>query len=353
MKIKSFSQFHKKVSLTGLVIAASFSLAGCGAVKKDMAETKKENYVKSSHTLETVEKGDMESSYSLSLKGADYEKIDYAIDIDLINEGIALGTIVFDGCYVALGQHVKKGDLLISYTDKELDKKIKGYTDEISDKYTLIEHYEELMQIDPSNDLSNDIKDVKDRIEVLELYKQEALAKRDKFRVYAKEDGNISFVYDKVSEYQGYIWEPTSNGRYIVVSETTGSSVFSATTEEENDFKVGDVYEATSSLNKYKMKITDVEKTGGVTKLTFVPEDEDAEILPDAALSLVIDRPVMKDVIYVNSKAIKYTSDEKPFVYTVDENGFRHAVMVELGERIDNNVIILSGLSGGEEVSID
>ena len=341
----------KKQVTTILIASFALLLTGCGATKKELADPKKTQYVKSVHSVETVQKGDMESSFSLTLKGADYEKIDYSVSIDDINIGLETGDLSFDGCFVTLGQHVEKGDLLLSYTDKKLDKELKGYEDSIGDNEALIDHYRELMEIDPSADHSDEIQALKDKNEVLYLYKAEAEKKRDNYRIYAKEEGTISFVYEGMNENYGRIWEPGQ--RFNVISESTGTSVFSASTDEEYEFKVGDVYEATSSLNKYSMTVTDVEKTGSTSKITFVPTDENQSIQPDATLTLKINRPAMKDVVYVNAKAIRYTEAEAPFVYTVDENGFRHAVLIEVGERIDNNVIILSGLNGGEEVSID
>ncbi|MBR1675514.1 MAG: hypothetical protein IJ703_11240 [Eubacterium sp.] len=342
---------NKKVVTPILIAGFAVCLTGCGATKKELADPKKSQYVKSVHSLATVEKGDMESSFSLTLKGADYEKIDYSVNISDINIGLETGELSFDGCFVTLGQHVDKGDLLLSYTDKKLDKEIKGYTDSIRDNDALIEHYEELMDIDPSKDYKEDIEALEDKNDVLYLYKAEAEKKRDNYRIYAKEEGTISYIYDDMVENQGLIWE--AGERFNVISESTGSSIFSTSTEENYEFKVGDVFEATSSLNKYSLTVTEVEKVGGTTKITFAPTDEDVSIQPGATLTLKINRPVMKDVVYVNAKAIKYTEAEAPFVYTIDEDGFRHAVLVELGERIDSNVIILSGLDGGEEVSID
>lgn len=342
----------KKIIMAALSASLLFA-SGCGAVKRELAEPDKDSYVKSAHSLVTVERGDMESSFSISLKGADYEKINYAVDVDTINNGLNDGNLVFDGCYVSLGQYVHKGDLLASYTDKKLDKEIKDYEDKMTENNNLIEHYQELMNIDPDKDYSEEISSIRGNNEVLALYIEEAEIKRDNYRIYAKEDGTISFVYDKMSEYLGYIWEYTGSGKYIIIAESTGENIFSATTEEEYDFKVGDVYEAVSSLNKYRMVVTSVEKTGGATKVSFVPEDENLPLSPDSTFILEVKRPVKKDVVYVNYKAIRYTDDSNAFVYVVDEDGYRHAVMVTIGDRIDANVIILDGLNGGEEVSID
>ena len=118
----------KKQVTTILIASFALLLTGCGATKKELADPKKTQYVKSVHSVETVQKGDMESSFSLTLKGADYEKIDYSVSIDDINIGLETGDLSFDGCFVTLGQHVEKGDLLLSYTDKKLDTPLRSPT---------------------------------------------------------------------------------------------------------------------------------------------------------------------------------------------------------------------------------
>lgn len=353
MKIRVTKKRSRGVNTAVLLMAAVMALSGCGSRKQELVFPENEQYVKSNHSLVTVKRGDVESSFSLTLKGTEYERIDYSVDINMINSGIDSDRLVFDGCYVSPGQQVKKGDLLISYTDKALDREIKGYDDEINGNNDLIDHYTEMMEIDPSIDHSEEIKDLRDRNEVLSLYRKEAEAKRDNFKIYAKADGSITFVYDKITDYQGYIREYSRNGKYIILAEITGESVFSTTTEESYTFKEGEVHEAISVLNEYRMRVAGIEKVDGKTEVTFVPEDENVRIPPDTTLYMDIERPVMKDIVYVSSKAVRYFMNGDTYVYTVDEDGFRHAVAVELGDRIEGDVVILSGLQGGEEVSLD
>ena len=343
---------RKKIRKTALFIGTALVfMTGCGSKKKDLLIPEKEQYAKTEHLVETVQCGDLKTSFSLLLKGKDYTRIEYRVNPNDINTMIDSGELVFDGCYVSQGQKVNKGDLLLSYTSRKLDEEEKKYQDEINENNMTIEHYERLMDIDKSTDYSGQISRLRDKNEVLTLQKAEVEKKRDEFRIYAEEDGTISYVYKDMTEYLGYIFMGDTS--FVVISESTGSSIFTVDTDEDYDFKLGEIYEATTSMNTYKMKLTAIEDAGEKRNLTFEPEDETIQIPADTVLTMKIDRPIKKNAVYVSSKAIKKSNDDRSLVYIIDENGFRHAVEVETGEFVENKVIITKGLSGGESVSLD
>ena len=66
-----------------------------------------------------------------------------------------------------------------------------------------------------------------------------------------------------------------------------------------------------------------------------------------------IDKPVVKNVVYVNKKAVFDGSGEKKYVYTVNEDGYRNAVEVTVGDTVDDYTVIKSGLKAGEQVVIN
>ena len=66
-----------------------------------------------------------------------------------------------------------------------------------------------------------------------------------------------------------------------------------------------------------------------------------------------IEKPVVKNVVYVNKKAVFVGSDEKSYVYVVDDQGYRSAVQVEVGATVDDKTIITTGLKAGEQVVIN
>ena len=69
-------------------------------------------------------------------------------------------------------------------------------------------------------------------------------------------------------------------------------------------------------------------------------------------LEVVKDKPVIPNVTYVDKDAVN-TVDGTYFVYKFDDDGYREIVPVEVGDIVDNYVIIKSGLTAGEQVSID
>ena len=55
----------------------------------------------------------------------------------------------------------------------------------------------------------------------------------------------------------------------------------------------------------------------------------------------------------MNKKAVFDGSDEKKYVYTVNEDGYRNAVEVTVGDTVDDYTVIKSGLKAGEQVVIN
>ncbi|SEF98436.1 Multidrug efflux pump subunit AcrA (membrane-fusion protein) [Eubacterium ruminantium] len=327
-------------------------LSGCGKDERALAEPNRNPYARSEHVLETVQRGDLESSFSLTLRGSDFVRIDYKINPEMIYTMLDKGELTFDGCFVSQGQTVKEGDLLLSYTSKKLDDEAKGYEESIAANNATIDHYRNLMYIDSSQDYSGEIERLNDQNEVMRLYLEDVEKKRNQFRIYAEKDGTITFVYKEINEYGGYIWQ--GGDSFIIMSEATGSSIFSVVTDEDYPFKLGDVFEAKTAMNIYQLKLTNIEDDDKGKKLTFEPVEEGVQIPADTVLTLNINRQTMKDVVYVNSKAIKKADDDKTFlVYVVDDDGFKHAVVVETGKIVSNKTVIEKGLSGGETLSLD
>ena len=88
-------------------------------------------------------------------------------------------------------------------------------------------------------------------------------------------------------------------------------------------------------------------------KVTFQPVSDMAGITEADTLKMVIEKPVVKNVIYVNKKAVFDGSDEKKYAYVVDEDGNRSAVEVTVGDTVDDKTIVKSGLKAGEQVVVN
>ena len=144
-----------------------------------------------------------------------------------------------------------------------------------------------------------------------------------------------------------------------MITVASGSSNYTVTTDDTYEFKVGDEYEADYEVAKYNMKVIDVKKytddaTGkDMQTILFEPVDNMAGISEDNKLTMTIHKPVIKNVVYVPEKAVCEKSEGQYYVYTINDDGYRLAVDVTVGETVDGSTIIKSGLTAGEQVTIN
>ena len=216
----------------------------------------------------------------------------------------------------------------------------------------LIEHYQKLMQIDGSEDYSDDIASLKEDIQIADTYIKEQNEKMKEYCLIAEKDGTVTYV----NEWLGYGYASSSDNLVTVAS---GSSNYTATTDDDYEFKKGDVYQADYEVASYDMKVIDVsqyeDKATGkqMQKILFEPVDSMAGISEEDVLTMTIHKPVISNVIYVDEKAINEKSEDNYYVFTINDDGFRTAVDVTIGETVDGYTIIKSGLKAGEQVTVN
>ena len=293
-------------------------LTGCSDRKvSDKPAINIEPYAMTVHERATVKEGNISSQIKLTLKPDGFSSKDYSVKQD---------DFEVDQINVKNGDKVKKGDVMISFKADEINKTIDEYTRKKEEDQLLIDHYSRLMGIDSSNDYSEDIKSLKEDIELSTLYIQEQQEKLKEYQVIAEADGIVTYVNEWL-EY-GY-----ASADETLVSVASGSDAFIGSTEDLTyEFNIGDVFTATQGVATYDMKLVDVEQV--------------------MELEVVIDKPVISNFTYVDKSAVK-TVDGTYYVYRFDEDGYREIVPVEVGDTVDNYVIIKSGLNAGEQVSID
>ena len=93
-----------------------------------------------------------------------------------------------------------------------------------------------------------------------------------------------------------------------------------------------------------------IEEIEGETKLNFVMAVEG--ITGVEKMVMVLNKPTLKDVCYVPEECV-FIVDDKTYVYTLDENGFREAIPVTVGQTIDGKTVIEQGLEQGQKVVIN
>lgn len=338
---------HIKKGMTYILCAGMVAalLSGCSSRKTESSKPSIhiDEYTKVGYDTATVQSGDIAPVLELDLSPDKYETKSYKVQQD---------DYKVEKVNVAKGDRVKAGDIMVQFKADEIQKTIDEYTQEKEEKQLLIEHYQKLMQIDGSEDYSDDIESLKEDLTIADTYIKEQNEKMKDYCLIAEKDGTVTYVDDSLG--YGY-----ANSAPNLITVASGSSNYTVTTDDTYEFKVGDEYEADYEVAKYNMKVIDVKKytddaTGkDMQTILFEPVDNMAGISEDNKLTMTIHKPVIKNVVYVPEKAVCEKSEGQYYVYTINDDGYRLAVDVTVGETVDGSTIIKSGLTAGEQVTIN
>lgn len=339
------SGIGRKIFAAALAGVLTVSLTACSSGDRQVGDAKIniEPYSKVEFNTEKVSSGDIQSTLTLELKPDGYSSKDYSIQ---------QSDYQIDEVKVKKGDKVAKGDVMIQFKATEIQKTIDQYTEQKEKDRLLIDHYTRLAEIDKSQDYSADIASAKEDMDVADTYIKEQNERMKDYQLIAAKAGTVTYI-DSDLQY-GYV---TAGQTLITVD--SGSSDYVSETNDTYKFKEGEVYEAdfqeaTFSLKlikceKYKSKATGEE----MQKVTFQPVVDMAGVTEADTLKMVIEKPVVKNVIYVNKKAVFTGSDDKTYAYVVDDAGNRSAVEVTVGDTVDDKTIIKSGLKAGEQVVVN
>lgn len=339
------SGIGRKIFAAALAGVLTVSLTACSSGDRQVGDAKIniEPYSKVEFNTEKVSSGDIQSTLTLELKPDGYSSKDYSIQ---------QSDYQIDEVKVKKGDKVAKGDVMIQFKATEIQKTIDQYTEQKEKDRLLIDHYTRLAAIDKSQDYSADIASAQEDMDVADTYIKEQNERMKDYQLIAAKAGTVTYI-DSDLQY-GYV---TAGQTLITVD--SGSSDYVSETNDTYKFKEGEVYEAdfqeaTFSLKlikceKYKSKATGEE----MQKVTFQPVVDMAGVTEADTLKMVIEKPVVKNVIYVNKKAVFTGSDEKTYAYVVDDAGNRSAVEVTVGDTVDDKTIIKSGLKAGEQVVVN
>ncbi|MBD5158246.1 MAG: efflux RND transporter periplasmic adaptor subunit [Butyrivibrio sp.] len=330
-----------KIAAVLVLSLASAAFAGCSGKNGELVLIEKDMYERASRRSAEVKKGDLYPVVKLTLQVEGYERVVYNVStLDL----------TLDKVHVSLGDKVKTGDLLVSFKSDNIDNTIAGYEQQRSDNELLIEHLKKLMEIDSAADYSSDIRMLEEDIMVAELYIEEAGAKLESYQIVARGDGTIVSIDDYLTS--GFLVD----GRNLV-TQICGTGNYTAKTTSDFEFGIGDVYTAVSGIFSYDLRLTGIELQENVSGkaerlLTFEPVSDMSAVSDAESLSMVVEKPVLENVVYVEASAI-HEADGRYFVYVFDEEGFRSVAWVEIGDAVDTYRVITDGLVGGEKVSLD
>lgn len=305
-------------------------LTGCGSSKQEVVAVDRAPYEKLSYETTEVKRGDLEPEITLKLKEEGYEKINYKET----NPELQLDTV-----HVKVGAHVEKGDVLVSFHSESIQSTIDSYEEQINQNQLLIDHYTRLMQIDDSVDYGPDIARMQSDMEVAALYIAEAEEKLARYQIVAEQAGTIT---EMNSYLQSGIYEPGN-----LITEICGTGNYEAKLPEGYEFQVGERYMAEVGINTCELEVSEVtEET-----VIFTPVSDMSSVMAGQDLSMTIKQEALHDAVYVKASAVEEV-DDNYFVYVLDENGYREAVPVTIGERVGEYRLITEGLSGGEKVTL-
>ena len=325
--------------LMPVLLLAVVTLTGCGQKKEvEKAHVSVENYEKLEHDVVQVEKGDLTPQIKVEVKAETFLRRSYMpvyddMEVDKVN--------------VAVGDHVKEGDELITFKSSELDEEIAAYQEQLGEQQLLLEHYTKLSEIDSETDYETDIENLQDSIAVCSLYIQELQAKQKSYSVIAEADGTVQSVANGLE----YGTVSTNNNLITVVY---GNDCFSATTSEDFNFIEGERYVGVYGAASFDLILQSVEEVGTEAdgrikkKLSFVAA-EGVDVGSRETMVITFNKPQIKNALYIPTSCI-YEFNEKFYIYIVDADGFLSIKEVECGDEVGTYTIILSGVSEGEWV---
>ncbi len=312
-------------------------LTGCGKSNdQERANVRISEYDKITYETVSVERGDIVPTLTLEVTSDTFQRKNYFPRQDEME---------VDQIYVTEGDMVTEGQTLVSFKAGDISEQITSYENQRTEDQLLIDHYTKLMEIDSEQDYTEAIKTLKQDMEVCSLYIQELNAKLESYSIKAEGNGTVIMVSDLLD--YGVV-----NSGDNVLTLIYGTGEYYATTTDDFDFKVDEVYEASYANSTYSLRLVSIEEPEGEKgrKLNFTMAIDG--VTGVEKMTMVLNKPALKDVLYVPEDCV-FSVDDTTYVYTLDENGFREAIEVTVGQTIEGMTVIETGLSEGEKVVIN
>lgn len=250
-----------------------------------------------------------------------------------------------------VGDKVKEGDVLISFSSKKLDEKLEESKNESAIAGLSVEHFNNLLMIDPKGDYLIDLKKQMNSKYLADLYIKDIKNTYQTINKKAVSDGMITYIDPAAKDGNPAVGKPlikvvSGDGYYVISKDSVSENSVSANTVKRPDFKVGSRYKVRSGLNEYEVSVIYSEGDD----IRFEVLDSDG-IFAGQVLRMDHQMETLKDVCFVDHRAVIEGQDGS-YVFLVNEDGSRRAVKVRTGVRVGDDVIIEEGLFGGEEVSL-
>lgn len=344
----------KRIGACGVLF---FLLCGCGRQEKpeDVVMVEQDDGGVS-YVFATAQLGDVVKTQKINCKYRQVQEQEVTFP---------LGGRIVDRVYVEEGDTVKKGQLLVELSSKDLQRRIEDLEYRIKRNELLLGYLDAEEEIAISglwvNTGGNDgIDALRQRYrysrenytdaltadrEELELAQQEFRSSR----IYATMDG---IVYDMK---QGLVGSTSQLGESVMTVMDTSESLFEASEPEAAGyFHEGETVPMTINFGNgagdYLLLPCRMDEWGE-TQLFEVyegPENGATEVGTSGVITVVVDS--RENVLTVPPAAVKSASGDRYYVYVLGSGDVREARWVEIGLFGDSLVEIKSGLTEGEKV---
>ncbi|MBO4337129.1 MAG: hypothetical protein J5842_03560 [Lachnospiraceae bacterium] len=301
----------------------------------------------------TVQKGRVTTTLKHDIDLAGYEETEYRLRQDKLAEMEASYDMHLDEVKVSPGDHVKEGQVLISFSSKELDDKLEESRQNKELALLKLDHISRLSALDPDRDYTEQIRLLQNECRVADYYISDIQEIYASYNIIAETDGLVVDMDQALDD--GFI----SAGKALLkVVNDAGYYEMSIDYEDKarnisaQDFIVGDRYAAQGLSSECEVEVIapPAERESEADKVFFRVVGGEDEFFGNVLT--VFGQPEVRDnVCHVDSKAIR-KSEDGTYVFVRGDDGQFRAVKVETGDSYESDVMILKGLSGGEQVAL-
>lgn len=362
-----------RIVLAGLLLPAIFTLSSCGNSDMDpLVPPVDVSYTGEERETVTVEKGDLTPVFQADIELSGFEEKTYSYAEGKLDEIDMLYKAKLDEVCVSEGDQVGVGDTLLTFKSEVLEKKKKEWSSTKTTASLKREHYQNLQALNEEYDYYDEIEDTNDEITLANEYASDVSDTYDKMNLISETEGVVSFVNDSVKDGFMVSGAPiikvvTDDGYYILDrSEKPNMDTNRTRFAADIDFHIGDRFAAKYSLSEYEVEVipnpTGKASASDATEEGSTPTDaitDDKiyfkivgdETLKDKTLTISKELPELKNVCYVDRRAVVIYDDET-FVFKEMEDGSFRAVKVDVDQQVGLYAVINSGLEEGDVVSI-
>ena len=376
MKVKVLRDLKKKLCIIEAFLLLLFVLAGCEKkVTDSLIPAGDVVYDGPAVSVSEVKRGDLKPVFEKTISLVNSDEDTYRLTENEFTRLIENYDIGVGEVKVVVGDRVKAGDVLVTLQSKTLDDQLKAYQKQRAEDILKLEHYRNMVAIDPNLDMTNEIESVKDDIAIANISIEEINKTYNELSIVAESDGMVSYIDSSVQD--GYL---ALGSPLIKIFKGAGIYVFQPDIVDMGEgglqFKPGDVYTGVTFLEKYDIEVMDpaeakaylnsasptdalaVTSSPTDASAVYKPGDDvyfkllgDDDVVPSQSLILTYEQPEIKDAVYVEKNAVIKAEDGN-YVFVKTENEDFKAVRVTVGGRVGDYLVIREGLEGGEIVAV-